>query len=140
MKALALFLLAGIIMAGGCASSEKNDAHKKGYVNLVEVRAPEQQNHEDSKVYIDSVQFIDDNNRRVLLISGNFPDGCTHLGQASHTTHTGKVELSLSAWRDPDMMCTQALTPFSFIYDDLTKEDFKQQSTLLVNGTTYELK
>lgn len=139
MKTLALLLLSGI-MAAGCASSEKNGNDKKDYENLVEIKPPEKQNQEASQVYVDSVKLIDDNRRKALLVSGNFPDGCTHLGQASHTIHNGKIELSLSAWRNPEMMCTQVLTPFSFIYDKLAEEDLEKQSSVLVNGTTYELK
>ena len=141
MKTLVLLLLAGIIAVGCASSDENNDNNEQQIENLVELRSPGEQRHTGSDVYIDSVRLINDNNQTALLVSGSFPDGCTHLGRASHTTLNGQIKLSLSAWRDPDMMCTQVLTPFSFIYSGLVQEKkLKQQSAVLVNGTPFELK
>lgn len=139
MKALALLLLSGII-AAGCASSEKKSLDKSKIENLVEIHPPLHKSYTKSKVYIDSVQLIDDNDRRALLVSGSFPDGCTRLDRAAHTVNNGEVELSLSAWRDPEMMCAQVLTPFSFIYNGLAEEELDQRPAILINGTTFEIK
>jgi hypothetical protein len=143
MKALALLLVSGVL-AAGCASSDKDEGQSgdSNFKNQVKLNPPESQNQQDSKVYIDSVEVVTYNDAKALLISGNFPDGCTHLGKATHTLHNGMLEVSLSAWRDPDQMCIQALTPFSFVYDELTQSDanLEQRSSVTVNGTIYELK
>lgn len=139
MKTVVLLLISGI-MAAGCTSSEKNDKNRQSFEHLVDLVPPEkQQARENSKIYIDSVRVVSFDDAKALLVSGNFPDGCTHLGQVSHAFENGKLRLKLMAWRDPDMMCTQALTPFSYVYEKVPAEKIETISSVDINGSTFEL-
>lgn len=132
-------LLPLLIIAAGCASSSKNNGGRQTYTNLVNLEKPGNTPHQPSKVYIDSVKQISvENNRTALLINGTFPDGCTKLQKVSHFVRNDSLHLSLTAWRNPEMMCTQALTPFSYIYDKITKEELSDYNELFINGTAYK--
>lgn len=131
MKLLA-FLLATAIIIVSCASSDTDDNNKKKFENLVTLQPPGKAEVKEASIYIDSVTVIQQEANKALLVSGSFPDGCTHLRQASHSRKDQVLHLSIKAWRDPEMMCTQALTPFSFIYNKLSEEDLKALSTVAV--------
>lgn len=135
MSALLLVL---VIFITSCVSSEKNSENMPSYQNLVEVVTPKE-NQQESRVYIDSVQAVNHEGNKALLIQGSFPDGCTKLKSASHSMNEGILSISLKAWRDPDSMCTQALTPFSFIYDEIDRENISGLSSVEVNGKSYSV-
>lgn len=136
MRLSALLLLS--IFVTGCVSSEKNSENMASYQNLVEVVPPEG-NQEKSKVYIDSVEIVSHKNAKAFLIQGSFPDGCTKLKSARHSISEGTLAINLKAWRNPDSMCTQALTPFSFIYDKVAQENISGLSSVQVNGKNYSV-
>lgn len=139
MKIFAFFILAGLI-ATGCASSEKNSSQKKEYPNLVTINPPsKEQKTEDSNIYVDSVEVISRNDTTALLISGSFPDGCTRLKHASHKLENDSLYITLHAWRDTDMMCTQILTSFSFVYDKIPEQILKDKSAVTVNNQSFPL-
>lgn len=137
MRLFSLFLI-GIIFAAGCASSEKNSDAATSYPNLVELKQP-QNEHEDSKVYVDSVSVISVKQSPALLIQGSFPDGCTHLKVAEHTQGGESMGLTLKAWRDSESYCTQALTSFSFIYDGINPELVSNLTSIKINGRSYKI-
>lgn len=107
------------------------------YQNLVTLQKPQDESHQPAKIYVDSVKQITADNHPALLISGSFPDGCTHLSNVSHQINNGKLILNFSAWRNTDKMCTQALTPFSFIYKQLEDEEVTSRSEVFINDTAY---
>ncbi len=124
------FLLAFLTFTlTACSTSEPDNTEQPEYENLTELRAPETQNYESSKVYIDSVSVIEQG----LLISGNLPDGCSRLHKASHSMQGDSVKISITAWRPTNQMCTQALTPFSFIYQDITQQKLENATDITVN-------
>lgn len=137
MKLISLILLASFIIAG-CASSENNSDRSRDFNNLVEITPPGNEPEEISKVYVDSAEVITRNGKKALLISGNFPDGCTNLKSVTHTLGNGKLRINMTAWRNPEKMCTQALVAFSFIYNEVDSE-LNKNPALLINGTPYEL-
>lgn len=132
-------LLLGIllIVIAGCASSSNKGQSQDSYPHLVETVQPEDQPYESSKVYIDSVKQITFEGEPALLVSGTFPDGCTNLREVSHTLGEEAVALNFVAWRNPEKMCTQVLTPFSFIYKGLTENEINAYSSVTVKGVSY---
>ncbi|MDZ7716034.1 MAG: hypothetical protein U5J95_07465 [Balneolaceae bacterium] len=137
MRLPALLLVLSVFVTS-CISSEKNTDNMPSYQNLVEVVPPDS-NQKESKVYIDSVEIVSHKNAKAFLIQGSFPDGCTKLKSASHNMSEGTFFISLKAWRNPDSMCTQALTPFSFIYDKVAQENISGLSSVDVNGKSYSV-
>lgn len=126
------------VFAIACSSSEPEQQPE--YPNLTSLNPPDTQQVASSIIYIDSVKVIDHNNEKALLISGNFPNGCTYLRDASHTATADSLQLSLTAWKPADKMCTQALVPFSFIYEELPAAELEQHSRTSVNDQTFKLK
>lgn len=101
-----------------------------------------QQSHEmetqPSQVYIDSVKAANQSGQKVLKLFGNYPDGCTHLEEVTHQIKNGEIHLQLFARRPADAMCTQALVPFSFIYDKLSEKEISDHAKVIIEGTTYK--
>lgn len=138
---LKLYLLAAIslcIMAG-CASSDQKQHNEAetSYPNLTELKEPGQNPHKEGTTYIDSVKEVTVDSKDALLIAGNLADGCTHLESVSHAIEGDTLTLHLSVWRDAEAMCTQALVPFSFIYEELDAKELARYSKATVNGKTY---
>jgi len=136
---LTILLLFCCITLMGCISSDKNSDDKSSYQNLVTLNFPQQQKEDSSVVYIDSVHIITRNKANSLMISGSFPDGCTQLKQAEHNIADNQLNLTLKAWRDSDKMCTQALTPFSFIYDKIDEGTLSAFSSVTINDRIYPI-
>ncbi|HKK45165.1 MAG TPA: hypothetical protein VJ964_06555 [Balneolaceae bacterium] len=121
----------------GCASSSNSNNEKHSFTNLVTVEKPGSTKHNPSKVYVDSVKQITIDQKPALLVSGTFPDACTKLEEVTHRISDDSLSLNLKAWRNPDELCAQVLTPFSFIYDSLTKKELSSHSSVYINKTAY---
>lgn len=135
-----LLILITTLLVSACASSEKNSSRDIDIQNLVSLIPPGDQNVEESTIYIDSVEVITYEKRRSLLITGSFPDACTHLSTASDTLINGSVHISLDAWRETDQMCAQVLTSYSFIYSGLPPELLLDLSGVTINERSYPIK
>ena len=127
-------------MASACASSEKNSNRETDIQNLVSLNPPGDREQEESTIYIDSVESIGYKNRQALLISGSFPDACTHLSAASDTLINGSLHISLEAWRETDRMCAQVLTSYSYIYSGIPAVTLSEISTVTINDRSYPIK
>lgn len=137
-----LFLFISVLIMCSCASSNKKNQQsgaKSSYPNLVKLEKPKKSAVKKGKVYIDSVKKVTKDSQKALLISGNFADGCTHLKSVTHRTKDDSLMLELSSWRDPEAMCTQALTPFSFIYEELSDTKLSNYSQVSIKDKTYSL-
>lgn len=142
-------LFTTLILIAGCSSSKQEkstdppaarDSTNHSYPNLTGLTPPgDNQQVQSAKVYIDSVKRIEGDGKPVLLISGNFPNGCTRLRNAAHTISEGTPSVTLTAWQPADKMCTQALVPFSFIYRQVPPEPLSDAGSVTVNDTQYEL-
>lgn len=131
------WLIAALILIASCTSSSQNKQLQELPDDLITLQQPGDTPHQPSKVYIDSVTQVVIKQQSVLLISGTFPDACTKLKEATHTTEGNTVSLDLKAWRNPDVMCAQVLTSFSFIYDKLSQDELSSHSQITINGTVY---
>lgn len=129
--------LAALLIIVGCASSS-NKKSSPDLDNLITLQKPGEQSYQSSKVYIDSVKKITSEESPSLLIHGTFPDACTNLEEVNHHVENDSLYLEVKAWRNPETMCSQVLTPFSFIYDNLSKQDFAYHSEVIINGTSYK--
>lgn len=134
MKIVYLFL-AVLTLIAACASSSNNKS--RDYENLVSLHEPEEQPHQPSKVYIDSVKQIVHEQEAALLIHGTFPDACTNIEEVIHSVENDSLYLEIKAWRNTEQMCAQVLTPFSYIYKELSKEHFAEHTEININGTAY---
>lgn len=111
----------------------------ESYKNLVTIQKPDDEPHKQSKVYIDSVKKATADNDPVLVVSGTFPDGCTKLQDVTHRTTNDSLYLDIKAWRNPEMMCSQVLTPFSYVYSKLSKKELSAHEKVFINGSSYSL-
>lgn len=129
-----------LIFLYSCASTEQDRDLESSYENLVSLEQPAaNQQQEESILYLDSAQKIRSQGQLAVLIRGSFPDGCSRLGSATHVVENDTLKITLGAWRDPDMMCSQALTSFSFIYPAISEDLLKQHDQLRINNKTYKL-
>ena len=129
-----------IIIAVGCASSSKDNSKQHSYTNLVKIEKPGSTNHKITRVYVDSVKQITINKKPALLIKGTFPDACTKLANVSHTIINDSLQIHFTAWRNPEELCAQVLTPFSYIYDELSKKEISSHTNVFINNTAYSYK
>lgn len=134
---LLAFTIITFLLAIGCASSSQNSNNPDSYENLVSIEQPDDEPNRPSKVYIDSVNTVTENNKETLLISGTFPDACTKISSVTHHTQNDSLHLDIEAWRNPDQMCSQVLTPFSYLYDQLSDEELDSYSQVIINNTAY---
>lgn len=135
-----MLLLASIFLVSACASSEKNSTPEEDYSNLVSLNPPGDQKQEESNLYIDTANVITYNNQRALLISGSFPDACTHLKAASDTLVNDTLEINLEVWRETNKMCAQVLTSFSYVYEGIPGEVLNNRSAVRINKRIYSIK
>lgn len=133
-----LYVACVILFLAGCASSSNNEKENgKRFPNLVTLQQPGDQPHEVSRVYIDSVKQITTDKKPALLISGTFPDACTYLQEVTHQINNDSLYLHFSTWKNPETMCAQVLTSFSFIYDELSEKELSAHSKVIINDTSY---
>lgn len=133
------------LIAVACSSSEpeqenQDQNQQPAFPNLIAVNQPGEQQAAPSKVYVDSVKWVDYEGKKALLITGNLPNGCTYIKEASHDTTGNTLRISLDAWKPADKMCTQALVPFSFVYDQLGQADAQAYTDVSVNDKALKLK
>lgn len=134
---LPLYTIFIFILLTGCASSAQKNDNVKSFENLVTIQEPLDEPHQPSKVYIDSLKQIRNDGKPALLINGTFPDACTKLQQVIHHSTGDSLYIDIKAWRNPDQMCAQVLTPFSYIYHDLTEDELNTHSAAIINGSSY---
>lgn len=138
MRSFLLFLTVSLL-AAACASSEKNSNRKEDFPNLVNLNPPDDQKQEESNIYIDTVEYITLEDQKALLISGSFPDACTHLKSATDSLENDTLKITLKAWRETDKMCAQVLTSYSYIYEGIPKEVLENRSTVTINNRSYPI-
>ncbi len=62
---------------------------------------------------VDSVVVSQEGDTYVATVSGHLPDGCTTISGTSQSVEGSEITIVLETQRPVDMMCTQALTPYS---------------------------
>lgn len=132
---LILFLLTCLSIA--CASSNDKTTAPEQYPNLVELTPAAGPGIQQTSIYIDSVKIIDREAVPSLLLVGNFPDGCTHIGHADHQFPGRYPSITITAWRDSGASCTQALVSFSYIYKQLPGEYLASIDSVRINQHLY---
>lgn len=133
---LLIWTLTAFIFLIGCASSSKKN-RPEPYQNLVTVQKPGNEPNRTARVYIDSVKKITTNNQPALLVNGTFPDACTKLKKVSHQVKNDSLFLEIEAWRNPDSMCAQVLTPFSYIYYKIPENELTSHDQIVINETAF---
>lgn len=68
---------------------------------------------EIGEAIVDSVTIEQQDDGYVAVVTGNLPDGCTSIHESTQTEKGNTIEIALTTARPQDMMCTQALVPFS---------------------------
>jgi len=131
-------VLCVVMLAMACSSSRSNKNQPR-FSNLITLNPPGKQKTVASKIYVDSVKFIDYKKEKALLISGNMANGCTYISEASHTSTDETLQLSLKAWKPADKICSQALVPFSFIYDKLSQQELDGYNAVVMNQKSFKI-
>lgn len=125
-----------LMALAGCTSSN-NRAPQQLPDDLITLQQPGDNPHKPSRVYIDSVTKVTTEKKPTLLIQGTLPDACTKLQDVTHDIQDDTITLTFKAWRNPEMMCAQVLTSFSYLYDKLDKKELSTHSSVTINGTVY---
>ena len=68
---------------------------------------------ESGLAIVDSVTVAQQGDQWVATVSGNLPDGCTEISGTSQSVSGTTISITVETQRPADMMCTQALTPYS---------------------------
>ena len=130
-------MILGLTLVAGCASSNNEQIDLNSVEHLVQLKNPADQPYKSSRVYIDSVKRISTNNQTGLLISGTFPDACTNLERVTHQVRNDSLHIQFNAWRNPKLMCAQVLTPFSYFYPELSRDQLSTHSAVIINDSSY---
>lgn len=110
------------------------------YQNFITVTLPEEpRNAVSAKVYIDSMQVVVYKKQKALLITGSFANGCSSLESVNHLMAGDTLKIILNAWQPAEVMCTQALVPFSFFYSDISENEFTKIEVLKTANPTINL-
>lgn len=140
MQDLLFSVFAFLLVATACSPSNNNYIDTRDVADLVSINEPEPSTNADTAtIYIDSVALANHNDQTVLLVSGDFPDGCTQLKEANHTWKNDIPSVQLKAWRDPDQMCTQALSSFSYIYENISEDELTELDSIFINDQSFTL-
>lgn len=131
-----LFFFSVSCLIYNCSSSDQKQ-QEVSYPNQVTLKTPGNTAYTPGKIFIDSIKKVSPKRTEALLISGSFSDGCTHLQSASHTIEDNSIAIEFSAWRSKEAVCTQALVPFSFLYEKLSSQELSSYSQVIINGKTY---
>ena len=114
-------LIPALLWLGACAHARPQVTDTVNtppdIANLVTLVPPGDVRYREAPVYIDSIRKEELKDRTIILVKGHFQNGCTQLLKASHRVEDDTLHLFLKGWRPAGRMCTQALQPFSYIYD-----------------------
>lgn len=86
--------------------------------------------------YIHSMEKVKYKGKKVLLIRGSLPNGCSKLYHVKKAIDGETLTLTIETWRPKHKVCTQALKPFTFIYDGLGYFEYKSVTHYKINGKT----
>ncbi len=68
---------------------------------------------ESGLAVVDSVTVEQQGDQYVATVSGALPDGCTQIAGTSQGVSGSTIRITVETQRPADMMCTQALSPYS---------------------------
>ncbi len=80
------------------------------------------------QAYIDTIQKVTFQGNQALLVKGNLPDGCSKLYESKATINDSTLTLHIKTWKPQHLACTQALVPFSYLYQGLSLFEFNSVS------------
>src|SRR5699024_987739 len=127
-----------IVHLAGCTTSTPV-AQKAYEPHLMPLHPPnEGQAVTSYPAHIDTVRIIEKDHQKALLVSGKLPNGCAKLGKAKIIA-SDTLTLQLWAWQPEELMCTQALVPFSFIFDGLPQKQLEGQVQVQINNQHFKI-
>lgn len=139
MRTLSFTLSILILTLTLCGCSMYDDSLTERFPNLVQVNPPGDLPYEESSVNIEKVDVVVLKNGKALHIQGQFPNPCTHLlrveGELAGTT----LALSFDSWQESNVMCAQSLTPFSYLYTELSEDQLATIEKVTIDGRDFYL-
>ncbi len=96
--------------------------------DLKEIEHPTVEKIVVGQAYIDTIQKVTFQGNQALLIKGNLPDGCSKLYESKATINDSTLTLHIKTWKPQHLDCTQALVPFSYLYQGLSLFEFNSIS------------
>lgn len=126
-----------LALLASCASSNNEQINLDSVEHLVQLKSPGDEPSKTSRVYIDSVKLVTADDRLGLLIGGTFPDACTNLKNVTHHVRNDSLHMNFETWRNPNVMCAQVLTPFTYFYDKISDDELSSYSAVIINGSSY---
>ncbi|HKJ33688.1 MAG TPA: hypothetical protein VKA34_17765 [Balneolales bacterium] len=103
--------------------------------HLERIEMPNTANIAIHQAYITSMEKVKYNGKKVLLVRGHLPDGCSKLYHVTKSIDDQTLTLTINTWKPKHKVCTQALKPFTFIYDGLGYFEFKDITHYKINST-----
>ncbi len=103
--------------------------------DYIQLKPPDQnQATTSATVFLESVDRIARPDTAFIIIRGNFSNGCSHLQNVTHSIENHVLRLNFEAWRPKDEMCTQVLTPFSYLYTAIPAEEIQALRSYIKQG------
>jgi LysM repeat protein len=108
----------------------------EGLVAAFEENTQEPITAEPKLVWVDSVAIQMVDGEYVATLVGNFPDGCSTLGEAETTVTGNNIVVTVFADSPPDAVCALGLVPFEETITLDLSEIAPGEYTVVVNETT----
>ena len=107
---------------------------KDSLSNVISIVSPNTSDIVLHQAYLHSLEKVKINGKHVLLIRGDLPDACSKLYHVNKAIDGETLTLTISTWKPKNVNCTQALKPFTFIYDGLGYFEYKSVTHYKING------
>lgn len=133
-----LFAISVLILSltiGSCTMHE--DSLTEQFPDLVQVDPPGDLPYKEVQLYIENIQIVELNSGKALHVQGNFPNACSHLLRVEGTLSDTTLELNLIGWQETEIMCAQYLTPFSYLYTELSGDQLQAIEKVISNGSEF---
>lgn len=85
-------------------------------------------------VYLESIERVQQPDTAFLVVKGNFANGCSHLQDVSHIIEDHTLTLDIEGWQPKNRLCTQVLTPFTYLYTRLTTDEVRSLRYYMLRG------
>ena len=95
------------------------------FVTISPADGSEGKDYSTGTAYVDSVERAYRKGKFGWFVTGNLPDGCSTLHEASYTVDGETVQITLRSRKPSGAMCTQALVPFSYFIEVGDEAEFE---------------
>jgi hypothetical protein len=137
MRFFAFFLFIWMLFLAGCATTKAPTLAER-FPNLIEISPPSRVPYVEKKIAIKLVEPILVGKKTALHIQGTLPTGCTGLLHVNDKWLPEILELKMVGWQKARETCKEPSVPFSYIFTDMSPEQWQQIKMITVNGKEFK--